>query len=325
MIKNIGYFKDYTDSTIKGVYQVNNSKIIEVSMLFNRVDRDVLCVPTHHYCNLGCKMCHLTNSKISKPMQRVKADDLIECICDMLKKYRRDKKNLLISYMGVGDALMNLDLLENVYKQEFEIKKLGYENIGYAIATMMPNNNMLALKKLVNELKMPLKVHFSMHSPVDRIRNKLIPSSKVKVEDALNMLLIYGYMVRKDKVILDKYRLIHSDDVAVEIHYTLIEGTNDSDRELTKLIKLLKEYKIPIKFIKFNPIDNLKKSKKELLWVNQIKNAIPELKVRIYAPPGREIGSSCGEFTKYYYLEDVLDKREVSKFNRWHKEHLINN
>ena len=112
MIKNIGFFKDYSDNTIKGVYQVNNNKIIEISMLYNRTDRDVICVPTHHYCNLGCKMCHLTNSKISKPMQRVKSDDLLYCIIDIIKKYKTNKKNLLISFMGVGEPLLNLELID---------------------------------------------------------------------------------------------------------------------------------------------------------------------------------------------------------------------
>ena len=61
MIKNIGIFKDYSDETLKFVYDAGDKKIIEMSLLFNKEDMDVICVPTHHFCNLGCKMCHLTN------------------------------------------------------------------------------------------------------------------------------------------------------------------------------------------------------------------------------------------------------------------------
>lgn len=325
MIKNIGYFKDYSDDTIKGVYQVNNKKIIEVSMLYNRVDRDVICVPTHHYCNLGCKMCHLTNSKVIKPMQKIKSDDLIYCISDMLKKYKTDKRKLLISFMGVGEPLLNITLIENIYKIEDSIKLLGYDYIGYSLSTMMPNNNLIELAKLVDELNIPLKVHFSMHSPIDKIRDDLIPSSKVKVHEGLNMLLIYSYVFKKNKVIMDKYKKVHNSNMPVEIHYTLIAGVNDSNKELNELIKLLKEYQIPIKFIKFNPVNKLIGSDKETMWLEIIKGNLPDLKVKIYTPPGREVGSSCGEFTKHYYLEEIETKEQIIEFNRWIKKHLIKN
>lgn len=325
MIKNIGYFKDYSDKTIKGVYKVNNSKIIEVSMLYNRDDRDVICVPTHHYCNLGCKMCHLTSSKVTKPMQRIVSADLIYCISDMIKKYKTHKKKLLISFMGVGEPLLNIGLIESIYYEEDTIKEFGYDAIGYSLSTMMPNDNLIKLTKLVDRLKMPLKVHFSMHSPIDKIRNELIPSSKVTAEDGLNMLLIYSYVFKNNREIMNKYQQVHSGDMPVEIHYTLINGVNDSNKELNQLIKLLQEYQIPIKFISFNPINELVGSNKEAMWVEIIKGNMPNLKVRTYSPPGREIGSSCGEFTKHYYLEETETSEQMIEFKRWFKKHLTHN
>lgn len=325
MIKNIGYFKDFSDNTIKGVYRVNNSKTIEMSMLYNKIDNDVICVPTHYYCNLGCKMCHLTNSDFSKPMQKIQISEFLECILDILKKYKTNKKKLLISFMGVGEPLLNLELLENVYRVENKIKNVGYDSVSYAISTMMPNDNILKLGKLVNELNMPIKVHFSMHNPIDSKRKKLIPSTKINVEDALNMLLIYSYMVRNNKVIMTNYKKFHQDNIPIEIHYTLIDGVNDDDKELKKLIKVLKDYHIPIKFIKFNPINSLSISDKEDKWIKEIKNNLIDLKVKKYSPPGREIGSSCGEFTRFFYMEEILSNNDKIEFNKWYINHLIKN
>ena len=45
-------------------------KIIEISDLFNNNKRDVVCVPTHNFCSLGCKMCHLTNNKLNKKISK---------------------------------------------------------------------------------------------------------------------------------------------------------------------------------------------------------------------------------------------------------------
>lgn len=66
MERNTGNFKDKRDGTIKSVYDVGEHKIIEMSVLYNKKDKDVICVPTHHFCNLGCKMCHLTNKGLNK-------------------------------------------------------------------------------------------------------------------------------------------------------------------------------------------------------------------------------------------------------------------
>ena len=87
MIKNIGNFEDKIDGTIKCVYEMENKKIVEMSVLYNKEDKDVVCVPTHHFCNLGCKMCHLTNKGLNKKMIRIEIDDFMKCLIETLKNY----------------------------------------------------------------------------------------------------------------------------------------------------------------------------------------------------------------------------------------------
>ena len=77
MIKNIGVFKDFSDNSLKSVFDVGNKQIIEMTLLANKEEIDVVCVPTHHFCNLGCKMCHLTNKGLNKVMMPIKANDFI--------------------------------------------------------------------------------------------------------------------------------------------------------------------------------------------------------------------------------------------------------
>ena len=86
MIKNMGTFKDFSDETLKTVFDIGNKKIIEMSLLFNKEDKDVVCVPTHHFCNLGCKMCHLTNKGLNKAMIHINSEDFIECLFQTLIK-----------------------------------------------------------------------------------------------------------------------------------------------------------------------------------------------------------------------------------------------
>lgn len=329
MLKNLGYFKDYEDNTIKSVFETKEKNIIEMSLLFNKEEMDVVCAPTHHFCNMGCKMCHLTNNKLNKMMVPINYDDFMEalikgvCYKDSNKR-RTNKEKLLISFMGVGEPLLNLKLIEQVYLNEHIIKeKLGYKEIGYAISTMMPNDNIKLLTDIVNNLNIPLKVHFSLHTPIDKIRKTLIPNTKVDVEDALNYLKYYREILQSNNKFLNEYVKFHRTDDPVEIHYTLIENVNDSINELDILCKLEKTYQIPIKFIRFNPTNSLNASKNQDIWINSLNKNIPNLRVKYYCPPGKGVGSSCGEFTKHYYHEEIETKNELKEFLNWKKEHEI--
>ena len=327
MINSLGTFKDFTDGTIKTVFDVGNKRIIEMSLLFNKKEKDVICVPTHHFCNLGCKMCHLTNKGLNKAMLPINSEDFLYCLFNTLakdNKRRTDKKKLVISFMGVGEPLLNLQLIEDIYKKEELIKeKLGYEDIAYSLATMMPNKNILKLKELVMNLNIPLKVHFSMHTPIDEERFNLIPSTHVSVEEALSYLVDYRNTLQSNETIMNKYIKLHTTNDPIEIHYTLIEDVNDSDYELNKVCELLSKYQVPIKFIRFNPINELKRSANEDKWVTRIKEEAPNLRIKTYSPPGREVGSSCGEFTKHYYHEEIETEEQRKEFETWRNEHLI--
>ena len=119
---------------------------------------------------------------------------------------------------------------------------------------------------------------------------------------------------------MKNYKLFHSNNIPIEIHYTLIKNINDREKELYSLIDLLRKYCVPIKFIKFNPTKEFKRSDNEELWANKLRENINNLVVKKYSPPGRCIGSSCGEFTKHYYLYEVETKEEYEKFLEWKKE-----
>ena len=72
MVNNIGVFKDFNDDSIKSVFKTEKNEIIEMTLIQNKEYEDVICVPAHHFCNLGCKMCHLTNKGLNKVMTPTK-------------------------------------------------------------------------------------------------------------------------------------------------------------------------------------------------------------------------------------------------------------
>lgn len=324
MFKKIGVFKDFTDGTIKCVYENETKKIIEISLLFNKKDKNVVCVPTHHFCNLGCKMCHLTNNKLNKKMNPINCEDFMYSLLDCLHYFNNNKKKLVISFMGVGEPLLNLELIKNIYLNENKIKEAyNYKHIGYAISTMMPNKDVNKLIEVVNNYNIPLKLHFSLHTPDDKIRQELIPSTKVSVDEAMQLLDNYRNVITKNNELMKEYKKLHTTLDPVEIHYTLIKGVNDAEYLLDKLIKLEKKYKICLKFIRFNPTNEMQRSKEESHWIDKLTTEVQELRVKAYSPPGREVGSSCGEFTKHYYHEEIETEEELKDFLDWKNSHEL--
>ena len=382
-LNHLGSFQDKNDGTIKAVYDSSDG-VIETTLINNKNDRgmDVYCAPTHHYCNLGCKMCHLTKEGVQKKMIPIGVDSLVEGIVrtahegcysknrklpllrwsrlltfnflthkneacfkphPLLEEYtfgagcgghrfsdaygerRSENKKCLISFMGVGEPLLNLDLLEGVFSREDEFKKFtGYDNISYAISTIMPNHFLKSFGKKVCKNKFPLKVHFSMHSPFSKERFELLPGTKVSNEDALEMLCNYRQSVEKVLDIVENLKEFHCERFdPVEVHYTLIRGVNDSDKHLNKLGDFLEEFKIPIKFLRFNPVADLKRSLKTDRWIDTLRERVPEVMVREYVPPGHHVGSSCGEFTKHYYHSDLESDVEGKEFEEWKREYQI--
>ena len=274
--KHLGTFKDFNDGSIKCVYETTNG-IIETTLINNKNDNDidVYCVPTHHFCNLGCVLCHLTARGIKKGMVPIGQKDFIEALVRTTYK-KSDQVNIskpdfslkrttcnkcLISFMGVGEPLLNLDLVKDVHSGENSIKKAcNYNVIGYALSTIIPNKKLGDLTNYVLETKFPVKVHFSLHSPFSDERIKLLPFTSVGVEEALEMLCEYRNKLDGISAIKESLSNFHASTDPIEIHYTLIQDHNDSNRHLDKLLELLNKYKIPIKFLRFNPIGELKRS-----------------------------------------------------------------
>jgi len=317
----LGRFQD-EDGTEKFVFEVEDKGIIEVAWIKNKLGIDVLCLPTHYYCTLGCKFCHLTqsNDRINN-MGSISVLDLYPIIQWINSRYLTNEKCLL-SFMGVGEPLFNPHLILGIYKMLNDDEKKKMFSI--ALSTIVPEQRILgaAIHTILQE-KVPTKIHFSLHSPDLSSRRNLLPKSWIKIDPAL--LRLYDYATLCSNEVKKNLSIFHDGDcfreLCSEIHYTLIDGINDSEDEYFLLKELGQKFHIPLKFLKFNPIGNLKRSPKEELWIKELKKEY-EAKVSAYSPPGSNIGSSCGQFTKHYYL-GCKDDKEREEFETWKKMYRI--
>lgn len=321
-LTHTGTFKD-PDGTVKAVFERDDKEVFEITLLKNKHGVNVFCIPSHHYCSLGCKFCHLT-ADIGRGMQPVRAEHLLECLertahhgCRADNPRRTSNSKLLLSFMGVGELALNLRLLEGVRANQRRLHDIGYEQVGYAMATMSPGRNLARLTELVLAERIPMKVHFSLHTPIEADRRELLPGARICIEEALSLVCAHRDAVLAEPELTAGIAAVRSSSDPVEMHYTLIDGVNDTDRHLQALIELQCRYMVPLKFLHFNETAGLKRSPREQQWLDAFAAELPELPVVYYDPPGHCIGASCGEFTKHYYLSEIETAEQLAEFENW--------
>ena len=129
---------------------------------------------------------------------------------------------LLISYMGCGEPLLNYKQVKDsmiLLRDTYQTIKVPL--IRFAIATSLPEFAWINFFNLTNEIhkeKLPVKIHLSLHYTIDSIRKDWMPNS---------------LSILPSLVALEYYKKITNN--SVEIHYTLIDGVNDTERDAIRI------------------------------------------------------------------------------------------
>lgn len=269
-LKIVSYLLD-PDGTEKFVFNDDNG-VLEIVRINTKDERDIYCVPSMYQCLLGCKMCYLTINNIRGSSKKIPSKTIDSVIDEIRTNYPTYKLGIQISVMGVGDPLLNMELIDDLCENE------DYSRV--SISTIFP----IIPKRKFND---KLKIHFSLHSPFDKKRKEIIPN----IKNSIDQILYY----------LDRHK------GQVEFHYTLMDGINDSDEELEEIKKLLSAEGDTIKFLDFKTSDKTEigKSKKVEQWMESLK---PYMTVEYYYPPGEKIQGSCGLFTEGFYSKTVPNK-----------------
>lgn len=296
--KNLLFFKKVyseIDKTVKFIFFLNQ-QIVEFSYINKNDGKDIICVPTQTACNLKCKFCFLSDYDLD--VKNLSAEHIEYGVSYIIKDLglclgvKSHNRVLLISFMGCGEPLLNLGNVINSCELITEKYKKKYHIVRYGLSSLIPN--LALMKKMVSmvlELKIPMKFHFSLHTPIKKKRKELLPSASD---------------IRKSIELICKYIRVTGN--SAEIHYALIDGVNDTDEDLFYLINLLKEKDIPVKFLIYNekPSLDLLPSYRVVLFREKLELA--DIKTEFYIPPGGDIGSSCGQFLMDYYREFNIKK-----------------
>lgn len=284
-MKCIKIIRSGIDNTIKYVLDSNGS-ILEFSYINKNDGKDIVVVPTQTSCNLGCKFCFLTGLKI--PVRNLTSLEITQGILYVMNDRRIKNKTLLISFMGCGEPLLTLeDVISSMYVLR-ELYDPYYKVVRFAVASLIPSA--AKFYKFINEIYedgLRCKFHYSLHTIDSALRKELMPAAQD---------------FRKHNIfdLLREYR--HKTQNSIEIHYSLMDGVNDSDRDADKLAECLRDKPpIPIKFLKLSEKEGKPyRQSRRIAGFRRILEA-QGIPTEYYEPPGSDVGSSCGQFLLDYY------------------------
>lgn len=269
------------DNTRKYIFYTEDKLVIEFSYINKNDGKDIICIPSQSFCNLGCKFCHTSDFIGIIKNRNLSSDELlfgIDYIYNDLK-LNKNKRILLISVMGLGEILFNIDNLIEVFTN---VKNKYDVYTRFSFATSLPKNKyneFFRFTRLIEKNKLDVKLHLSLHYTNDILRDKWM-SNSLEIKPSLLAVEMYNLITKNP----------------VEIHYTLIDGLNDSIEDAIKLTELIKDKNFNVKFLYYNEKETLEYKHSDLIKVNNFSNLFDKnnISYEYYKPVGYDIFAGCG-------------------------------
>ena len=297
-MKLLTVVKSSLDRTTKYIFRTEDNLIIEFSAIDKQDGKNIICAPCQTMCVMGCKFCHTTEHIGKLKCRNLTADEIVEGVTEVYKAApEKDERVLLVSFMGCGEPLFNSN---NVVEAMFQIKKLEEQGaaryVRFALATSLPEAEWLSffwMAEMIKKLGLPVKLHLSLHYTMDALRKEWMPKSL----DILPSLAA-----------VDFYNKLTGN--AVEIHYALLEGINDTEQDAILVSEFLKGRDVNVKFLFYNEKASLDVHASPKERLNTFRRYFEKYGIRheYYTPPGLDVGASCGQFIMdlyYEYQEDA--------------------
>mgnify|MGYP001605248835 CR=1 FL=1 len=238
-------------------------KIAE-SVFIDRGNKNILCISSMFGCPVKCNFCASGLNYFGK----LTKNDILDTVYQIIENENVDNnKKLLISFMGSGEPLMNISSVSG------SIRELSREFLNPYFAISFSGSRINNLSKLDDLNDLNLKLQFSLHSPYNYERKKLIP-----LTDDLYKIL----------------PLLSKSPFVLEINYTLIDGLNDSENHAEKLSELIKDNNFKLKINEYHEVgDNFKKSTNDQNFFEILKRN--KVCYEFYSTDGVDIGAACGQ------------------------------
>ncbi|HLP96952.1 MAG TPA: RNA methyltransferase [Sideroxyarcus sp.] len=231
--------------------------------------RGGLCVSTQVGCAVGCVFCMSGRNGLLRQLGSA------EIVAQVVLARRRRKVDKVV-FMGMGEPAHNLD---NVLEA---IGLLGMQgNIGHKNLVFSTVGDLRVFERLPQETVKPA-LALSLHSTDAALRARLLPQApQIPVGELVGRAEDYA----------------RATGYPIQYQWTLIEGVNDSDAELERIVELLAGKYAIMNFIPFNAVDGLPYRRPSAERTAAMMHTLNRRGIysRVRDSAGQEVEGACGQ------------------------------
>ena len=265
---------------IKYLFKLEDNNKIE-AVLMKHDYGNSLCVSSQVGCNMGCRFCE------SGRLKKVRNLNTSEMVLQLLKI--EEDLNIRISHlvlMGIGEPFDNYENVINFIDIINTPKgiALGSRHITVSTCGIIPK-----IKEFIKDGKQ-VNLAISLHASNDKLRNELMPISKVyKLDDLMKTIKEY----------------IKQTNRRVTFEYILLKGVNDKYENAVELAKLLKGMNCYVNLIPYNETSHIEFKKSDQNTILKFYDTLKKnnIGVTIRREFGKKVSAACGQLRANYKEE----------------------
>ncbi|WP_038475015.1 23S rRNA (adenine(2503)-C(2))-methyltransferase RlmN [Fimbriimonas ginsengisoli] len=235
-------------------------------------DRVSCCLSSQVGCPMGCRFCATGLGGFDRNLT---AGEIIGQY--LLLQRISERRVSHVVFMGMGEPLLNLkNVLKSVRLMHEEVG-LSYRHITISTVGLVPQIYELA------EEKLPIHLALSLHSPIDEVRDRLMPvNHKWPVAEVMKAMRDY-YVATGRKITLE---------------YLLIKGITDTPEQAQELARVVKGTPSVVNLIPFNWVDTEQGfARPEKERVQAFRRVLESRGVNVTqrVERGHDIAAACGQ------------------------------
>ena len=269
------------DGTIKFAIQLYDNLIVE-AVLIPSNKRITACVSSQVGCSLDCNFC--ATSKIKK-MRNLESYEIFDQIMLLNKESINHFSSPItnIVFMGMGEPLLNY---KNVIESIDQITSDFGIGISYKKITLSTSGISKMIKKMADD-NVKFNLAISLHTALEKTRNKVMPFSKSFPIKELVDSLEYWYKKIKRKITFE---------------YLIWKEINDDFEHINALVSICKRIPSKVNIIEYNDTDDSVFQNADDKWINNYLTTLKEnrIPVSVRRSRGKDIDAACGQLANKY-------------------------
>ena len=269
------------DGTIKFAIQLYDNLIVE-AVLIPSNKRVTACVSSQVGCSLDCNFC--ATSKIKK-MRNLEFYEIFDQIMLLNKESINHFSSQItnIVFMGMGEPLLNY---KNVIESIDHITSDFGIGISYKKITLSTSGISKMIRKMADD-NVKFNLAISLHTALEKTRNKVMPFSKSFPIKELVDSLEYWYKKIKRKITFE---------------YLIWKEINDDFEHINALVTICKRIPSKVNIIEYNDTDSSMFRNADDKWINNYVTTLKEnrIPVSVRRSRGKDIDAACGQLANKY-------------------------